>query len=133
RRPVVAKPERLRLPDGLDPGTVPTGREVHGWQGGETAARQRANDWFSDGLAGYADDHDALAADRTSQLSPYLHLGNLSPLELAHQAAQRSGDGPEAFVRQLAWRDFHHQVLAARPAAAWDDLRHKDDRWSDPG
>ncbi|NEB81353.1 deoxyribodipyrimidine photo-lyase, partial [Streptomyces sp. SID14478] len=39
------------------------------------------------------------------------------------------GTGAEAFVRQLAWRDFHHQVLAARPAAAHDDYRTQGDRW----
>ncbi|MGQ4418453.1 FAD-binding domain-containing protein, partial [Streptomyces sp. SAS_269] len=34
-----------------------------------------------------------------------------------------------AFVRQLAWRDFHRQVLAARPAASSADYRTKHDRW----
>jgi deoxyribodipyrimidine photo-lyase len=40
-----------------------------------------------------------------------------------------AGPGAEAFVRQLAWRDFHRQVLAARPAAAGADYRTKHDRW----
>jgi deoxyribodipyrimidine photo-lyase len=132
RRPIVAKPERLAWPDGLDPGTVPAGEPVHEWQGGEAAGRQRANSWFADGLAGYEDDHDDLAADRTSRLSPYLHLGNLSPLELVSKAAERPSPGSDAFIRQLAWRDFHHQVLAARPAAAWDDYRPRNDHWAEP-
>lgn len=46
-----------------------------------------------------------------------------------HKASGRSDAGAEAFVRQLAWRDFHHQVLAARPGAARADYRTKGDRW----
>lgn len=56
-------------------------------------------------------------------------MGCLSPLELATRAAEHEGEGAGAFVRQLAWRDFHHQVLAARPAAARDDYRPRGDAW----
>ncbi len=40
--------------------------------------------------------------------------------------------GAEDFVRQLCWRDFHHQVLAARPRAATADYRTRGDRWRSP-
>ncbi|GAB3913426.1 deoxyribodipyrimidine photo-lyase [Microlunatus endophyticus] len=133
RRPLVPVPDRIDLPEGLSQGRVPAGAAAHDWQGGETVARHRANEWFADGLADYLDHHDDLAADGTSRLSPYLHFGNLSPVELASKADQRPSRGSEAYVRQLAWRDFHHQVLAARPAAAWQDYRYRDDQWSDPG
>ena len=55
--------------------------------------------------------HDDLAADATSRLSPYLHFGCVSPLEVA--GARSHERGGEPFVRQLCWRDFHHQVTAA--------------------
>ncbi|MFB7509847.1 FAD-binding domain-containing protein, partial [Streptomyces broussonetiae] len=61
--------------------------------------------------------------------SPHLHFGTLSPVELVHRARKAGGPGAEAFVRQLAWRDFHRQVLAARPAAAVTDYRTRRDRW----
>jgi deoxyribodipyrimidine photo-lyase len=32
-------------------------------------------------------------------------------------------------VRQVAWRDFHHQVLAARPRASRENYRDRGDRW----
>jgi len=133
RRLLIDVPERIEVPDGIGVGRVPRGRPADTWHGGESAARERANAWFADGLGTYHDVHDDLAADRTSKLSPYLHLGNLSPVELVTRAAERPGPGSEAFIRQLAWRDFHHQVLAARPAAAWSDYRHRDDRWNDAG
>jgi deoxyribodipyrimidine photo-lyase len=62
-------------------------------------------------------------------LSPYLHLGCLSPVELAHLAAQ-NGDG-EAFLRQPCWRDFHHQVLAAFPELPRQDYRSRRREWRD--
>ena len=59
------------------------------------------------GLRGYADHHDDLPGDATSRLSPYLHFGCLSPLEVLRVAAHDQGEGADAFVRQLCWRDFY--------------------------
>ncbi|MBC7301909.1 MAG: deoxyribodipyrimidine photo-lyase [Nocardia sp.] len=88
--------------------------------GGESTGRALLDDWLDGPIADYARDNDYLAADATSRLSPYLHFGCVSPTEVVSRA-DPSGDGGLAFVRQLAWRDFHHQVLAARPDAAWSD------------
>ncbi|WP_043490771.1 MULTISPECIES: cryptochrome/photolyase family protein [Streptomyces] len=97
--------------------------------GGETAARRRLRRWAAGPLADYAERQDDLAGDATSRLSPYLHFGCLSPVEVARRALDAGGPGAEAFVRQLAWRDFHLQVLAARPDAAHRDYRPRHDRW----
>ncbi|WP_030907554.1 cryptochrome/photolyase family protein [Streptomyces sp. NRRL F-5126] len=98
-------------------------------EGGETAARAKLTAWLRDGVEDYEDRHDDLPGDATSRLSPYLHFGCLSPVESVHRARRKGGPGADAFVRQLAWRDFHHQVLAARPAASWSDYRERGDRW----
>ncbi|MBF9067188.1 cryptochrome/photolyase family protein [Streptacidiphilus fuscans] len=97
--------------------------------GGETEARRRMQDWLTGHLDAYADEHDALADDLTSRLSPYLHFGCLSATELVHHARASGTAGAQAFERQLAWRDFHHQVLAARPDAARHDYRPRGDHW----
>lgn len=89
--------------------------------------------WLRSGVDAYAERHDDLAGDATSRLSPYLHFGCLSAAELAGRAREHGGAGAEAFERQLAWRDFHHQVLAARPDAAWSDYRARGDRWRRAG
>ena len=48
----------------------------------------------------YPDNHDLMAVDRTSRLSPYLRFGCVSPLEVAQSV---SAAGPaEEFVRQRA-------------------------------
>lgn len=98
--------------------------------GGCATGRKLVRDWLSGPVAGYARDSDLLAADATSRLSPYLHFGCVSPAELVHRA-DLSDAGGHAFVRQLAWRDFHHQLLAARPAAAWSDYRPRPVPWQD--
>jgi deoxyribodipyrimidine photo-lyase len=73
---------------------------------------------------------DELAADGTSRLSAYLRFGCVSPLELA--LAARSAPGGADFCRQLAWRDFFHQVTAAFPDLARVDYRPRGPRsWAD--
>src|SRR6185312_17416134 len=82
-------------------------------EGGETEGRRRVARWLSRGLEHYEGLHDSLADDGTSRLGPYLHFGCLSPLELVERAGGRASAEP--FVRQLCWRDFYAQLLAARP------------------
>jgi len=85
--------------------------------------------WLASGIRDYARAQDDLAGDATSRLSPYLHFGCVSAVDLAGRAGRSAG--ALAFVRQLAWRDFHHQVLAARPDAAYRDYRDRGDHWRD--
>ena len=128
-------PKRLRLPDEWAPGrpaavaaSGPTspGRD----RGGETEARTRWRAWLRRGMAEYDAGHDRLAAAGTSRLSPYLRWGCLSPLEVA-TGARRTGSA--GFLRQVAWRDFHHQVADAFPALSRRDYRPRDRRWKGDG
>jgi len=85
--------------------------------------------WLSSGLAAYAGRHDDLPGDATSRLSADLHFGCLSPLDLAVRAGKAGGEGGEAYVRQLCWRDFHAQVAAAFPALPYRDYRPRRAGW----
>jgi len=135
-RAPASRPRRVLLPAGVDPGRLPGLRELTATAasvtlpgGGEPAGRARLDAWLRGGLAHYAERHDDVAAEATSRLSPYLHFGCLSPVEVARRAADRPGG--EAFLRQLCWRDFHHQVMAAFPAIARRDYRPRGDAWND--
>ena len=135
RRQRHGAPRKLSVPSGLAPGRLPaTGSLTSGElspnraPGGEREGRKRMRAFLRDGLSGYEEHHDDLAGAGTSQLSAYLRWGCVSPAELAAEAAARPGGG--AFVRQLAWRDFHHQVLAATPSLPRRDYRPRRDRWS---
>ena len=132
-RVALRAPVRMRGPRGLAAGRIPTasthsGRPLspHRPRGGELVGRARTARWVRGNLAQYPGIHDDMAADRTSRLSPYLHFGCVSPLELARCA----GDN-EPFLRQLCWRDFHYQVLAAFPALPSSDYRSRRRRWRD--
>ncbi|WP_306323139.1 MULTISPECIES: deoxyribodipyrimidine photo-lyase [unclassified Streptomyces] len=133
-RSVVRAPRAVRVPDGVGSEVLPARADVTGVspglaEGGERAARALLTGWLRSGIAAYEDRHDDLAGDATSRLSPHLHFGTLGPVEAVRRADAVGGPGADAFVRQLAWRDFHHQVLAARPDAAHADYRSKGDRW----
>ena len=58
--------------------------------------------------------HDRLAGG-TSELSPYLHFGCVSARETEERARAQGRPGADAFVRQLAWRDFYAHVLLHHP------------------
>jgi deoxyribodipyrimidine photo-lyase len=101
-------------------------RQVIG--GGETAARRRLDEFVTDQLERYDDRRNVLAADATSRISAFLHFGCLSPVEAATRV--RALPNGDSFLRQLCWRDFFHQVLAARPESASSDYRDRGHRWS---
>ncbi|MFA1549293.1 deoxyribodipyrimidine photo-lyase [Actinomadura chokoriensis] len=130
-RPIASAPKAIRLPSGVEPGSLPELADLTSGSaspdpvpGGEREGRRRMTTWLREAAADYDRAHDDLAADRTSRLSPYLKFGCVSPLELAKA-------GPDGFRRQLAWRDFHHQVAAAFPALAVEDYRPRGHRWND--
>jgi deoxyribodipyrimidine photo-lyase len=135
-RPLPAPPA-IRVPEDVAPGRVPDIAELTAEMpapgrpaGGESAAMARLAGWIRGGLRGYGTSRNELADDDgSSRLSPYLHLGCIS----ARTVRAGIGDGPgsDEFGRQLAWRDFFHQVLAARPDASWRDFRSRGDRWRD--
>ncbi|MEU0370148.1 deoxyribodipyrimidine photo-lyase [Streptomyces sp. NPDC006283] len=133
RDPLPAPPA-VRVPAGVRSEPLPSRSSVADVSpgvpaGGETAARRRLLSWTRKSLAAYEDRHDDLAGDATSRLSPYLHFGALSAAEVVLRARGHAGPGAEAFVRQLCWRDFHHQVMAARPESSVRDYRSRHDSW----
>ncbi len=136
RRVLLGAPASIPSLGTLDEGVLPAvrdlsrGRVISGLpQGGESEGRKRLARWLRDGLADYGARRDVLALDGTSGLSSYLHLGCLSPLEVEHRAGPEPGG--EAFVRQLCWRDFHHQLLDADPGIVRRNLRPRHDTWRD--
>ncbi len=130
-RPVVGAPSRLVVPDTAAdrPGPELADLPLAPLPGGERAARDRLARFLRRGLARYAETRDRLDADGTSRLGADLHFGCLSALEVV----RRAGAHPqgEAFVRQVCWRDFFTQVLAADPSAAWRDLHPPRRPWRD--
>ena len=106
-------PGAVPLPD--PDSAVPTADRALLPEPGEAAARGRLARWATaERLAGYADGRDRLGVDGTSRLSADLRWGLVSPLAVL-DATSGPGDGPAAFARELAWRDFYAQVLWHHP------------------
>jgi deoxyribodipyrimidine photo-lyase len=127
--PPVPTPARLETPPTI--ATVPfsPAARIELPRAGEAAARAALDAFVAGGLAAYADERDRLDAETTSHLSPYLRVGALSPRQIrvaVTGAAARAGTAAsagDAFVRQLAWRDFFTQILWHAPATRWQPLR----------
>jgi deoxyribodipyrimidine photo-lyase len=126
RQSVLGAPRRVQLPDGLDPGAIPSLAELglsssveEPMRGGELEARRRLKNFLAGPIEGYERSHDALGEDRTSRLSPYLHFGCVSAREVESRASNA------AFRRQLAWRDFHHHVLLRNPGNAREEFQER--------
>ncbi|WP_326587202.1 cryptochrome/photolyase family protein [Streptomyces sp. NBC_01294] len=133
-RDPLAAPREVQVPDGIRSEALPSRAAVPSVSaglatGGEEEGRKRLTDWLRRSADAYEEGHDDLPGDATSRLSPYFHFGAVSAAEAVRRARSRGGAGAEAFVRQLCWRDFHHQLLAARPWTAVLDYRTRDDRW----
>jgi deoxyribodipyrimidine photo-lyase len=140
RRAVLPAPRELpALPSSLAVGRIPSLQALHLEQdvadpppGGEACGRARLERFLANDVAVYDDNHDALGADRTSRLSPYLHFGCVSARDV--EARLGRGKGAAAFRRQLCWRDFHHHVLLHFPGNATAEFqeRYRDTiAWSD--
>ena len=108
--------------------------------GGEAAARELFAHFLAGPAARYAADRNFPARGGTSRLSPHLHFGTISPRTVRAAAADawRAGNPAvrasiDAFVRELAWREFFHHVLLHFPRVATESFRPDFDRlgWSD--
>jgi deoxyribodipyrimidine photo-lyase len=87
----------------LDPSVVPVRR----FRGGTDAARERLASFLRDDLEGYAQQRSEPGAFQCSLLSPYLHFGQISPVEIAlrvRAAGSGRGDDRRSYLEELIVR-----------------------------
>ncbi len=121
--PPAAAPERLHAPQlwprsddlhawGLLP-TRPNWAAAFGaeWTPGEAAALDRLSG-FAAAAADYHRRRDLPGEEGTSRVSAHLHFGELSARRIWHGLPDAAG---EKFRKELAWRDFAHNVMLAQP------------------
>ncbi|MFB6153569.1 MAG: deoxyribodipyrimidine photo-lyase [Halodesulfurarchaeum sp.] len=99
--------------------------------GSRPEAERRLGEFVDEGIFSYADDRDYPASRGTSRLSQDLKFGLLGIREV-HQAVQEAAgsaeseserESVEAFIRQLAWREFYLQVLEAHPETITENFQ----------
>jgi deoxyribodipyrimidine photo-lyase len=118
------------VPGGVD---IPDGRMGLEVPAGETAARKQWAKFVDCGLDDYADDRDRPDLDATSRMSAHLKFGTIHPRTMAADLGR--GRGAQAYLRELAFRDFYAAVLCEWPESAWwnwnrafDKIEVDDDR-----
>lgn len=131
RREIVPTPRKLSLPSNVRLGkilpleTLTKNRQLspNTLKGGETEAKKRLKKFLDRGVKKYHEANNDLAADGTSRLSSYLHLGCLSARDIESRLGESEGE--RAWNRQLAWRDFYHYVLYHNPDNAKKEFQEK--------
>lgn len=83
------------------------------WEPGEISGLDRLHS-FGEHARAYGDRRDLPSEEGTSRFSPHLHFGELSPRSIWKSLQHAEG---EKFRKELAWRDFSHNVMLTQPAA----------------
>ncbi|MEE1876279.1 cryptochrome/photolyase family protein [Altererythrobacter litoralis] len=103
------------------------------WRVGEAAAHERL-EWWEDHVDDYQEDRNLPSVDKTSQLSPYLHFGEISPVQIWHALKHKRSNGWRTFEKELIWRDYAQNAICQFPRYALDNYRDEFDKieWRDP-
>lgn len=96
------------------------------WDPGEEGAHKTLN-MFLKKIDLYKEERDFPSIDANSKLSPHLHFGEISPLEVWRLAERAFENGQitliEPFLRQLGWREFAYNLLFHFPLSINQPLR----------
>ncbi|MBA1279171.1 MULTISPECIES: deoxyribodipyrimidine photo-lyase [Pseudomonadaceae] len=110
------------LPMTIEGFAPPTEQLRSFWPAGEDFARTRLACFVEDDMADYQQRRDLPAEPGTSQLSPYLAAGVISPRQCLHAAlATNRGEldsgnpGAVTWINELLWREFYKHVLVGYP------------------
>lgn len=79
------------------------------WNPTRKGAEDKLKVFSSDPIEDYKSNRDFLEQMGTSELSPYLAFGQISPREIWSNCER--GMNSKAFLRQLVWREFAHYFL----------------------
>jgi len=77
---------------------------VDDYTGGTSEARRLLDEFIDQRLARYHDRRNEPALDWVSHMSPYLHFGQISPVEIALEVSLHDGEGPDAYLEELIVR-----------------------------
>ncbi|MGU3502810.1 cryptochrome/photolyase family protein [Mycobacterium sp. C31M] len=96
---------------------IPAGDAELDHPAGETAARKAWKAFVKNKIDDYDEDRNRPDIDGSSRMSAHLKFGTIHPRTLA--ADLKAGQGPQSYLRELAFRDFYAAVLHAWPRSVW--------------
>ena len=86
--------------------------KVDTFHGGTSEARRRLSDFLRNKLDRFDELRNDPTVDYVSHMSPYLHFGQISPLEIALEVQQTSSPGKEAYLEELiVRRELSHNFV----------------------
>ena len=92
-------------------------------------ARRRLERFLQRDLRNYHTERDHPGKPATSRLSPHLHFGEIGPRQVAALLDSTDpGPGPDAYLRELGWREFSHHLLFHNPDMESSGLRPEFER-----
>jgi deoxyribodipyrimidine photo-lyase len=119
-------PKSLRLDDlRLEPKIDWAGGIRETWQPGERGAAKRLTRFLKGPIDSYPTGRDRPDLPGTSQLSPYLHFGEISARQVWRQVRRSSASSAaaETYIRQIGWREFSYHMLVHFPDTPRNPLR----------
>jgi deoxyribodipyrimidine photo-lyase len=105
------------------------------WTPGEAGARATFERFIDDKLRTYAAGRDQLGQDATSRLSPHLHWGEISPVQIKAAIDGAAARDPsfhvdaDKFMAELGWREFSYTLLFHWPTLPEQNWREDFDRF----
>jgi len=103
------------------------------WNVGEDAAHQRLSEWEED-VGDYEDRRNLPSEDGSSRMSPHLHHGEITPVQIWHAFKNKRSEGWKSYESELVWRDYAQNVICQFPAYGTENYREDFDafQWRDP-
>ena len=108
------------------------------WTPGESGAAKNLNSLLGNRIEGYQLSRDIPSEPGTSQLSPHLAFGEITPRQIQATVAKKlsnntlsSDDNVESFLREISWREFAYHLLFHFPHMVDEplDVRFKKFPW----
>lgn len=112
------------------------------WTPGAHGAWQKLQDFLDTGINGYKELRNRPDLKNTSRLSPHLHFGEISPVQIWHETHAHAAKNTLVekdvahFLSEIGWREFSYNLLYYVPTLPEKPLREEfaDFPWGDnPG
>lgn len=111
------------------------------WKPGEGGAKERLESFLESGLHKYKEgrNYPDEAGEAVSRLSPHLHFGEISPLQIWHRVNEylkendrTYDDNAKTFHNEVLWREFSYNLLYNIPTFPTEPMNEKflDFGWS---
>jgi deoxyribodipyrimidine photo-lyase len=111
---------------------------MQSWVVGEKAAQAQARKFLKTTVADYDDARNLPAVQGTSELSPHLHFGEITPKQILYRllggnATSLLPTGELTFAKEIVWREFAHNLIYHFPHIIEKplDTRFENFKWAD--